>query len=82
MGVDGDHVRDGARVRLRWDGGEVRVNADETGRFQASIPLDEGENQLSVEAEDALGHRAEDEGALQVRDTTGPAFRGGVEYER
>jgi hypothetical protein len=72
----------GARVRLRWDGGEVRISADEAGRFHASIPLDEGENQLSVEAEDALGHRAEDEGELQVRDTTGPAFRGGVEYER
>jgi FecR protein/Glucodextranase, domain B len=75
-------TRAGARVRLRWEAGEVEVHADQTGRFQASIPLDEGENPLTVDAEDALGNHAADNGELQVRDTTGPAFRGGVEYER
>jgi hypothetical protein len=72
----------GARVRLRWDGGEVEVRADDAGRFQASIPLEEGENALAVQAVDALGHTAAADGELQIRDTTGPAFRGGVEYER
>lgn len=72
----------GALVHLRWNGGDARVQADEEGRFKASIPLGEGHNSLEVEAVDALGNRAHDVGDLQVRDTIGPAFQGGVEYGR
>jgi hypothetical protein len=72
----------GALVHLRWTGGDTRVQADEQGRFSASIPLGEGQNSLEVEAVDALGNRAHDVGDLQVRDTVGPSFHGGVEYAR
>jgi len=72
----------GALVQLTWNGGTARVQADEDGRFSASIPLGEGRNSLEVEAIDALGNRAHDVGDLQVRDTIGPAFQGGVEYGR
>jgi hypothetical protein len=72
----------GAVVHLRWSGGNAEVLADDEGRFSASIPLGEGQNSLEVEAVDALGNRAHDVGDLQVRDTTGPAFHGGVEYGR
>jgi len=72
----------GALVHLRWNDGSAEVQADEDGRFSASIPLGEGHNSLEVEAVDALGNRAHDVGDLQVRDTIGPAFQGGVEYGR
>jgi hypothetical protein len=72
----------GAFVHLRWNGGHAEVTADEQGAFEVSIPLGEGRNSLEVEAVDALGNRAQDVGELEVRDTIGPAFHGGVEYAR
>lgn len=71
-----------ARVLLSGSFGEAIVRADEQGEFSAEVPLGEGDNPVRVEAIDALGNRAEVAGMLQTRDTVGPSFRGGVEYER
>lgn len=71
-----------ARVVLTGSFGRTSVRADETGAFEAEVPLGEGENPVRVEAIDPLGHRAEVAGLLQTRDTSGPSFQGGVEYDR
>ncbi len=72
----------GARVLLRGSFGERTVRADADGVFSAEVPLSEGDNPIEVLAVDALGKRTQVAGALQFRDTKGPSFRGGVEYER
>ncbi|MCB9685904.1 MAG: FecR domain-containing protein [Alphaproteobacteria bacterium] len=71
----------GSRVVLRGSFGERTVIADHDGRFEATVALAEGENEVSVESTDVLGHRNEVSGVL-VRDTRGPAFSGGVHYDR
>lgn len=70
-----------ARVRIRGGQETVEVVADAKGAFRGTIALTEGENQVVVESTDLLGRRTEVPGVL-VRDTTGPAFRAGVEYGR
>ncbi len=71
-----------ARVRLSGSFGERLLRADEEGYFEAEIPLQEGPNPVEVEATDALGQRRHRVGSLQIRDTRGPTFRGGVEYDQ
>ncbi len=71
----------GATVVVRGTLGEQRVIADREGRFEAMIALAEGENRVVVEAIDVLGRKSDVPGVL-VRDTRGPAFQGGVRYER
>ncbi|MCB9778085.1 MAG: FecR domain-containing protein [Alphaproteobacteria bacterium] len=61
------HVGDGAD--------SVAVRADADGRFRASVPLDEGENQVRVRARDALGNTREDELSI-IRDSTAPTITG------
>lgn len=75
------HTSPGATVVVRGTLGEQTVRADHEGRFQAMIALAEGENEVVVEAIDLLGRRSDVPGVL-VRDTRGPAFQGGVRYER
>lgn len=75
----------GARVEIRGQGWRREVVADAQGEFVAAdLPLEEGDdNPVEIVAVDALGRRAPVErGSLGVRDTRGPSFQGGVEYER
>ncbi len=72
----------GARVTLAGPFGRRVVVADAEGRFEAEVPLEEGSNELVVSATDLLGQEADVRGVLQTRDTQGPTFRGGVEYEK
>jgi hypothetical protein len=71
----------GARVRVRGPGGEVDVAAGPDGAFAADVPLVEGDNPLTVLAEDPLGHSGSADGAVR-RDSRGPQFEGAVEYPR
>jgi hypothetical protein len=74
----------GARVAIRGAGFEVVVVAGADGEFTvADLPLSEGDsNPVEIEAVDALGRRAPVErGTLGIRDTRGPSFQGGVEYD-
>jgi len=70
----------GAKVTLVGAFGTRTVVAGEDGRFEATVPLAEGKNNLVVSATDLLGNKADIKGVLQTRDTRGPTFRGGVEY--
>ncbi len=70
----------GAQVRLTGAFGEHIVVAGADGVFMAEVPLVEGANEIEVEAVDPLGNLAQAEGRLEIRDTLGPSFRGGVEY--
>jgi hypothetical protein len=72
----------GARVTLDGPFGRRVVVADEKGRFEAEVPLEEGSNELVVNATDVLGQETDVRGVLQTRDTRGPTFKGGVEYDR
>ena len=72
----------GALVTLEGPFGRQEVRADDTGRFEAEVPLAEGSNALVVKAVDLLGQAADVQGLLQTRDTQGPTFRGGVEYDK
>lgn len=72
----------GARVRLTGTFGERLLRADAQGHFETEVPLQEGANPVEVEATDALGQRQHLVGSLQIRDTRGPTFRGGVEYDQ
>ncbi|MEQ1572252.1 MAG: FecR domain-containing protein, partial [Myxococcota bacterium] len=70
----------GASVRLRGSFGVRTVTADREGRFEAELPLVEGDNRIAVDATDLLGQSTTVEGMLQTRDTRGPSFHGGVDY--
>jgi hypothetical protein len=70
----------GARVRLTGSFGVRTVTANAQGAFVAEVPLAEGDNPIHVEAFDSLGRATRIDGMLQTRDTTGPSFRGGVDY--
>ncbi|MEZ4240855.1 MAG: Ig-like domain-containing protein [Myxococcota bacterium] len=71
----------GARVRLQGAFGVRTVVANADGRFVAQLPLAEGDNPIEVSATDPLGQAATVEGMLQTRDTRGPSFSGGVDYD-
>ncbi|RME29398.1 MAG: hypothetical protein D6798_00125 [Deltaproteobacteria bacterium] len=60
-----------AEVRVGHEGAWTSVRAGPDGRFRASVPLEEGENRVVVEARDALGNRREDEVTI-TRDSTAP----------
>lgn len=51
------------------------VRAGPDGSFRAQVPLEEGPNQLTVRARDALGNTREEEGAV-LRDSTAPPITG------
>jgi hypothetical protein len=70
----------GALVLVTGRFGERRTRADATGAFRLSVPLQEGDNEVTVRCTDPLGRTRERAGALGRRDTTGPRFQGGVEY--
>lgn len=75
----------GATVEIRGDGWRRTVVAGEDGGFLVpDVPLAEGDAAaVEIEAIDPLGRRAPVErGQLPARDTRGPVFEGGVEYER
>lgn len=59
---------------LDVNGQAVRVSAD--GTWTAIVPLEEGSNELKVEARDAAGHEASDEATVE-RDTRGPPLQAG-----
>ncbi len=63
-----------ATVNVRGGGKVVQVRADRTGRFEAEVPLLEGDNPLSVEATDVLGNVASVEGVTVLLKTKGAAF--------
>jgi hypothetical protein len=69
----------GAHVRLERGDTIIELVADARGRFEADVPLWEGENPLRVQVVDVLGHAIVADYTL-TRDTRGPTFRGGVEY--
>ncbi len=70
-----------SRIRI-LGGTEPRVlKADARGNFEAEVSLWEGDNRLQVQVTDILGNENSAE-ATVTRDTTGPNFRGGVQYER
>ncbi|MFT4622438.1 MAG: hypothetical protein ACI8PZ_001094 [Myxococcota bacterium] len=72
----------GAEVTIRGAFDPVVVRADGDGRFQAEVRLGEGDNRVDVVAVDPLGRESEVmAGSLQVRDTRGPRWKGGVSYE-
>jgi hypothetical protein len=72
----------GAEVTVTGAFPEVTVRADTEGRFQAEVRLEEGDNEVDVVAVDPLGRKSEVlVGTLQVRDTKGPRWKGGVTYE-
>ena len=72
----------GALVKLSGTFGERTVKANSEGRFVAELPLEEGDNPIEVSATDILGKAASIEGMLQTRDTRGPSFGAGVDYNR
>jgi hypothetical protein len=57
------------------------VYADERGRFALQLTVPEGDSELVVAVTDAFGKRRVATGRLR-RDTSGPAFRLDLEYER
>ncbi len=65
-----------AEVRVGHEGSWTSVRAGPDGRFRASVPLEEGENRVVVEARDALGNRREDEVTI-TRDSTAPPIGAG-----
>jgi hypothetical protein len=68
----------GARVTLRApEGPPLVVQADAEGRFEATIPLREGEQPVVVEAVDALGAVLTERVVIE-RDSTPPTIRGGA----
>ncbi len=72
----------GAQVNIYAGERLIQVIADHHGIFQASLPLEEGENPLRVEATDPLGREATVSGWTVELDHQGPTFRGGVDYEK
>lgn len=62
----------GAEVRVGAAGRWTTVVADASGRFEAAIPLDEGENPLRVISRDPLGRTNEEERLLH-RDSEPPS---------
>lgn len=64
-----------AAVRIGREGAWTQVRAGPDGHFRASVPLDEGPNQLQVQARDALGNTREDELTV-TRDSTAPPISG------
>ncbi len=62
----------GAEVRVGAAGRWTTVVADATGRFEAAIPLEEGENPLQVVSRDPLG-RTSEESKLVTRDSEPPS---------
>lgn len=70
----------GARVTAVGTFGRVETRADGQGRFEVSLPLGEGDNEVRLSAVDLRGVQTEVEGMLQTRDTRGPSVRGGVRY--
>jgi len=64
----------GATVSIRTGTGLVTAGADPTGRWTASVPLTEGENQIQVSARGLLGQVAEVTWGV-ARDTTAPPIR-------
>jgi len=69
----------GATVRV--DGGSqiVEVTANADGGYSALVPLQEGTSTLLVESTDVFGIQTHQEGTVE-RDTRGPTFQAGVEY--
>ena len=69
----------GARVRIQ--GTElIDVMAGQDGRFEATVPLKEGNNALVVEAVGVLGGSVAVEEVV-VRDVQGPRLRANVGYK-
>ena len=67
-------------ARVRVGGAETRAGPD--GRFQVQVPLQEGVNALTVEAQDVQGTTQTAEGTVQ-RDSTAPkATRAEVQWRR
>lgn len=62
----------GAEVRVGAAGHWTTVVADASGHFEASIPLEEGENPLRVISRDPVGRTTEDK-KLVTRDSEPPA---------
>lgn len=60
-----------ATVTLGSGPGAIRVRADRDGRFRALVPLNEGDNDIELRAQDATGREASRRQALN-RDTTAP----------
>jgi len=71
----------GAKVSIYAGDRLTQVMADRHGLFQATLPLQEGENPLRVEAIDPLGRAATVAGWTVELDHRGPTFRGGVGLE-
>ncbi len=69
-----------AEVRVGREGSWTNVRAGPDGRFRASVPLDEGDNTVVVEARDALGNTREDELRI-IRDSTAPPITAGSEIQ-
>jgi hypothetical protein len=71
----------GARVKARGPWGERSVYAREDGYFVIEVPLEEGDNQLDLMAEDALGRQsAVIRVDLPSLDTRGPEYKAEVDY--
>jgi len=64
-----------AAVRIGREGSWTQVRAGPDGHFKASVPLDEGPNQLQVQARDVLGNTRQDELTV-TRDSTAPVISG------
>ena len=60
-----------ARVRVGGEGSWETVRADAEGHFQVSVPLEEGDNVVNVEATDVSGEATSTDGRIE-RDTTAP----------
>jgi hypothetical protein len=70
----------GAKVLAKGRFGTRVTRAGADGRFELEVPLEEGDNDVQLEAVDPLGRRTEVTGRLQTRDTRGPTLKGGAEY--
>lgn len=64
-----------AEVEVDRDGSTTTVRAGADGAFRTQVPLEEGENRVTVRARDVLGHTREDEASV-LRDSTAPSIAG------
>jgi hypothetical protein len=69
-----------AQITVSGPFGTLRTRANGAGEFVLEVPLSEGNNPVKVTAKSLMGEEVQQDGSLPTRDTTGPTFRGGVEY--
>jgi hypothetical protein len=69
-----------AEVTVSGPFGTLRTRANGAGEFVLEVSLAEGDNPVKVTAKSLMGEEVEQDGTLPTLDTTGPTFRGGVEY--